>query len=117
MEEEVGLFVSSVDFDIKQEEKWVQNGQSVDVAGALYNPMATFSLTGVRRVGQNLSALLGSAIVINNSVEWGDYIPGYVAGGGLSYLSGVKVGRKNTDFETNDLSGGFRPFVTPNTGV
>lgn len=85
MSAEAGLYVASVDYDISIEEKWVSDEESCDVAGSLFNPMATWSMQGVKKVGETLnSSVLGSAIVLANTV----------------------------DFSSLDLSGGFKPFVT-----
>ncbi|MGJ8677224.1 MAG: hypothetical protein ACSHX0_06885 [Akkermansiaceae bacterium] len=107
---ETGLYASSVDFDMTQQEKWIGNGEGEDVAGALYNGSATFSMSGVKKVGETLSAVLGSSIVLANAIDFSDYFSGYVSGG-LTYLKDVKSSLKSDDFETLDLTGGFKPFV------
>lgn len=108
---ESGMFIQSADFDIKAEEKWIADEDGDDVAGALYNIQATFSLSGVKKVGEAINAKIAAAFTAANAVTYSDYITGYTTGG-LTYVSNVKLPIKNDDFEMLDLSGGFKPSVS-----
>ena len=116
MAEEAGIYAASVDFDIKAQEKWIMDSNGDDVAGALYNESATFSLSGVRRTGQALVAKVAASVVLANAVDFSLYIEGYQSGG-LTYLMGIKPSLKNDDFETLDLTGGFKPWVVQSAGA
>lgn len=63
-------------------------------------------------MGETLnSSVLGSAIVLANTVDFSDFISDYVSGG-FNYLKSAKPSVKKDDFSSLDLSGGFKPFVT-----
>lgn len=107
---ETGFYAAAVDFDIKLDEKWVPNHEAEEVAGALYNAKVDFSMNGVKRTDESISAVLGASITLANAIDYSDYIAGYTTGG-LTFLSGIKPSLKNDDFETLDLTGSFKPWV------
>ena len=109
---ETGIYCESVDFDFTVDEKWVGDADADDAAGALYNPQASGSLSGVRRSDETIETSLGAALVVANAVTWADFITGYTSGG-LTYIKGVKNAFKKDDFEALDISFGFKPFIEP----
>jgi len=109
---ETGFYVAAVDYDITLDEKWVPNHEAEEVAGALYNAKAAFTMSGVKRTDETISAVLGASITIANAVDFTDYIDGYTTGG-LSFLSSIKPSLKNDDFESLDLAGTFKPWIVP----
>lgn len=108
---ETGLYVASLDFDIKHPVKYVPDHQGQDVGGAFYNPSATFSMSGVERTDESISAKTAAAITLANAVDFADYITGYTSGG-ATFVTGIKPTLKNDDFKMLDMSGDFKPFIS-----
>tara|TARA_R110000824_G_scaffold162702_1_gene338402 strand:- start:672 stop:1052 length:381 start_codon:yes stop_codon:yes gene_type:complete len=107
---QTGIYTESLDYDFSIQEKWIADGDGDDVAGALFNPEVSFSLTGFVRSDESISTVLGSALVLANTLTMSEFIDGW-SSGGIYLVNGAKRGFKEKDFRGLDLSGKFKPFM------
>lgn len=111
MAAETGLYVESVEFDTSVETVFIGDEQGADVAGATFNPVATFSMTGFTDNSATLGAKTGESIILANAITWTDIIGhGYTAGG-ETIIESVKTGLNHKNAESRDVSGMFKPFL------
>jgi len=111
MASETGLYVESVDFDTQVDTVWIGDEQGADVAGATFNPSASFSMTGFTNNSESLTAVTGGAIVLANAIDWTDVIDNGYTTGGQTIITGIKVGLNHKNAESRDVSGVFKPFM------
>lgn len=108
---ETGIYAESVDFDSSVQEKWIGDHQGAEIAGATFNPTATWSMSGFLNTGQSLSAVNGATLVLANAIDWTELIGNGYTSGGSSIVTSHKQGLKNDDAESRDLGGVFKPFI------
>jgi len=111
MAAESGLYVESVDFDTSVDTVFIGDEQGADVAGATFNPSASFSITGFTNTVGSLTAKTGESIVLANAIDWADVLSNGYTGGGQTIITGVKVGLNHKNAESKDVSGMFKPFL------
>ena len=116
MAAESGLYVESVDFDTSVDTVFIGDEQGADVAGATFNPSASFTITGFTNTGGTMTAKTGESIVLANAIDWASVLSNGYTAGGQTIITGVKVGLNHKNAESKDVSGMFKPFLGA-TGV
>jgi len=111
MAAETGLYVESVDFDTQVDTVWIADEQGADVAGATFNPSATFNMTGFTDNTAALSAKTGESITLANAITWTDVLAHGYTTGGETIITSVKTGLNHKNAESRDVSGIFKPFM------
>ena len=111
MAAESGLYVESVDFDTSVETVFIGDEQGADVAGATFNPSASFNITGFTNTSGQMTAKTGEAIVLANAIDWSDVLSNGYTTGGQTIITGVKIGLNHKNAESKDVSGMFKPFL------
>lgn len=108
---QTGLYIQSMEYDFSVQEKYIPDTDGDDTAGSLYKPEATWSMNGFERTDAAVETSLAATIVLANMVTIADFVTGYTSGA-ITLITGAKLANAAEEFQSLDLSGKIKPFLS-----
>lgn len=109
-----GLAVGSYTATLNTEQAMAKNHLGNDIAMSVYNDSSDVTLSGVVAVlGTGLVPSLAAVVTLANGTQSAKLFTALNANAGF-VMTGGTLTRANTEFETGDISGVFKPLIATN---